>query len=1156
VQQTLGFLYRSAVLVLLLMTSLAAAAAAGPVELISKADPVPDSYGTSSVSAMSADGRYVLFQSDAPNLIPGQVDGNGFPDLFLRDRVAGTTTLISHAAGKPDVAGHAPGGDFDPDSYNLDADISADGRYVVFVSLWTDLVPGQSGLDGAGNVFLWDRVTGTTTLVSHASGDPAAATAGLSFGARISADGNYVAFVSDGNDLVAGQTPSAAGVRFNIYLYHRPSGSLTLISHRSGDLTTGGGDESVLPVISADGGYVAFVSQASDLIPGLDLAGAQSIFLYQRATGAITLVSHASGSPLGAPNNVSSEIRISADGRWIAFLSLATNLIAGQVPTSSTYPKNAFLYDRVSGELRLVSHTTASPQTPGFASSLAMSADGRYVAFDSGAPDLVPGQVNLAAGGNVFVYDRVANATSLVSHNRDSATTTPSSPGSGGPSLSADGRYIAYVSVAVDLVPHQTDVPNGLDVFVYDQNAGTTVLASHVRASLTTAANGPSNSPRLSADGGVVAFGSRATDLAEGQVDPNGLQDLFLFERRSAEVTALSRPVPDLPAVTPIGPSSSADISADGRYVVFASEAAGLVPGQVDTPYVNDLEDGERGTWDVFLRDRTTGKTTLLSRSQTSPPTAASGFMPALSADGKFAAFVAPDRGPNGEPLGRLYVYARETDTLILANHAPGAPGRPDGVPRNRAALSADGRFVAYVCSACDLVPGQRDGEGGQGESLNVFLYDRVTGTNTLVSHAAGSPTTTGDRDSQEPRISADGRFVVFSSMASDLVAGQAGPSGAPNVFVFDRATGAVALVNHVAGSATTAAGNAYDAALSADGRWIAFRSGATNLVPGQIDTNGKTDVFLYDRVSGGTVLVSHASSSRVTAGSADLDYYAGNIPVSLSADGRWVVFASQATDLVPGGVNPAQAVTVYLYDRTSGGVTLVGSAAGPPNVASQALEPGISADGSRITFLSTASNLVPGQSSGSLLNLFVQDRITGSRTLAGQVGPFPNGVSINLSVIPRLSADGRRIAFTSFSPLVPGDFNGSWDAYVFDDAATVPPGGPVQVPPCTLFGGSLHSNARKVLKVAGSCGVPAGVKQVAVKLTVSQGTGQGNVQLYPGNVRTPSAGILRFERGVIRTAGFTLSLSTNGTGTIALLPFVRGNGTVRVSVEIDGYTP
>ena len=111
-------------------------------------------------------------------------------------------------------------------------------------------------------------------------------------------------------------------------------------------------------------------------------------------------------------------------------------------------------------------------------------------------------------------------------------------------------------------------------------------------------------------------------------------------------------------------------------------------------------------------------------------------------------------------------------------------------------------------------------------------------------------------------------------------------------------------------------------------------------------------------------------------------------------------------------------------------------------------------------------------------------------------------------------------------------------------------------MPPCALFTGALRSNARKVLKVAGSCGVPPGAKRVIVKLTVSQATGQGNVQLYPGNVRTPAAGILRFQRGQTSTSSFDLPLSTNGTGTLALLPFVRGNGTVKVSVEVNGYVP
>jgi Tol biopolymer transport system component len=582
----------------------------------------------------------------------------------------------------------------------------------------------------------------------------------------------------------------------------------------------------------------------------------------------------------------------------------------------------------------------------------------------------------------------------------------------------------------------------------------------------------------------VVTFGSYATNLAAGQIDPNGFQDLFQFDRKSAEVTELSQAASDLHAVTPIGPSSAADLSADGRWVIFASEAAGLVAGQVDTLYSIDPY-GETGTWDVFLRDRATGKTTLLSRSKASPPTSASGFYPALSADGNFAAFTVPGHDSNGQSLGSLTVYDRAADALILANHLPGSAGQPDGIPYGRPALSADGRWIAYTCSECHLVAGEQSGRQFGDQGLDVYLYDRVTGTNTLVSHASGLPATTGDQDSQEPRISADGRFVVFSSVASDLVAGQTGVDDSPNVFVFDRTTGAVTLVNHTAGSPAAASGPAYYAVISADGRWI--------------------------------------------------------------------VFASQATDLVPGVIYPVHTTAIYLYDRTTGAVSLVSSAAGSPNIALYGWEPGISADGSQITFLGTGTGFVPGQGAGTATNLFVQDRATGARTLVGRVlaqPSYPEGIGAYVSLISRLSADGRVIAFTSDSPLVAGDFNQTWDAFVYDAAAQ---GGPMAVPPCVLFNGVLHANVRRPLTAAGACGVPATAKQVAIKLTISQGTGQGNVQLFAGTATTPAAGILRFSRGATRSAPFNVSL---GNGVSSLLPFVAGNGTVGVSVEVDGYVP
>src|SRR5215210_870414 len=156
-------LHRSALritlLVLLTLTAGAADGRAATVELVSQADPFPDSSGAAGRLALSADGRYAAFISDAPNLAPGQVDDNFHFDVFLHDRVTDTTTLVSHAAGSPNRAGPT---DLEAFYLSLDLPISADGRYVAFVSVETDLVPCVTGTNGWANVFLWDRVAGTT----------------------------------------------------------------------------------------------------------------------------------------------------------------------------------------------------------------------------------------------------------------------------------------------------------------------------------------------------------------------------------------------------------------------------------------------------------------------------------------------------------------------------------------------------------------------------------------------------------------------------------------------------------------------------------------------------------------------------------------------------------------------------------------------------------------------------------------------------------------------------------------------------------------------------------------------------------------------------------------------------------------------------------
>ena len=1109
-------------------------AGAATVELVSKAETAADSFGVNLQPALSADGRYVVFISTAPNLAPGQEDDNRAYDIFLHDRLLGTTTLVSHAAGSPARA--AGLGTFDS------VEISADGRYVAFSGGGMDLVPGATGTNRFGNVYLWDRVTGTTTLVSHAAGLPGTAADGGSYGVHLSADGNFLVFSSDSSNLVAGQA-EPNGPTADVFLWSRASDTTTLVSRRDGTTATAANQSSLTTAISADGGAVVFTTRATDLLQTvIDVNEEPDVYAYQRSTGTLSLVSRAASALQGAAGASPDFAAVSADGRYVAFASASDQLVPAQVDDGAVN-YDAFLYDRMTGEMRLASHaSTSARHARGIfdASVIAMSADGRYVAFSSQATDLVPGQTDTNGGLDVFVFDRVTGLIALASHSRDSATTAGAGTFSsaGRPSLSADGRFVVFNSYATDLVPGQADASNTIDVFLYDQASGSVTLVSHTRASASTPGNGQSFSRALSADGGVAAFLSYATDLGEGQADPYLFLDLFLYERTTGEITSASRRDPSLtPPLTSLYSSILGGLSADGRSMAFLQLTRGI----------------------AALRDTVAGTTTRLS-----PPVSPKkvSLDVVLSADGRVAAFLL------GQVIGgsaeELYLYDRTAGVYALVNHALDMPTQPEGSPSS-VALSADGRYVAYQCSACGLVAGH-PGPGPFGSGFQeVFLYDRVTGANTLVSHAAGSPTARAGDYSYAPAISADGRYVVFWSFARDLVPGQIGTFFSADLFVFDRMTGSTELVTHVPGFPTMSAGasgasRVSRAAVSADGRFIAFESALSTLVPGQVDPNQGTDIFLRDQRARTTVLVSHAASSPVTAATLSTFSLGPEDVVSMSADGRFLVYESWATDLVAGADDTNGAHDVFLYDRLTDASSLVSHASGAPlragNGRSEA--PSLSADGSHVAFLSRATDLVPGPTPPlatlTSRNLYVKDRSTSNTAFIGQAFKLFGRPDPALSFAPRLSADGRRIAFSSDAALVPGDYNDTFDVYLWDQD------GIVAVPPCKLLDTRrrsdrpiLASDVQRTVAIRGACGVPATAKQAVVKVTVFNPSGKGNLRFYPGAVTGTLSGILRFERGVTRTESFTLPLSANGTVTI--LPFVAGKGTVHVAVEVNGYS-
>jgi Tol biopolymer transport system component len=477
--------------------------------------------------AISDDGRYLVYSSTAANLVAGQVDTNGGDDVLLFDRVAHTNTLVSHTPGSATTAANGA---------SRYAVISADGNWVAFVSRATNLVPGLAKHNNGADVFLFQRATGAVSLVSHASssmtttgdgvsgdllGPPVEALAG---GLSVSGDGRFVAFSSAATDL-APLAPNH-GVS-NVFLYDRQGGTVTLVSHP----VAGSFESSQNPALSRDGRYVAFTSDATHMLPGqVDTSGTSNVFLYEVATGALTLVSHVPGSAVTTGNNFSRSPALSDDGSFVAFESGATDLVGDplhDINGGGILGVDVFLYSRQSGAVTLVSHTPGQATTTGNQASWtgAISGDGNRVAFQSWASNLVAGQNETQFGYQVFLYDRQGGgAVSLVSHTPANFTTTGNND-SEYPVLSGDGRYVAFSSVAGNLVTGQSGSTR--NVFRYDRVTGTALLASHTPGSSTAVGNSDSDVPVLSADGQYVAFDSVATNLVAG--DANGAQDVFLF---------------------------------------------------------------------------------------------------------------------------------------------------------------------------------------------------------------------------------------------------------------------------------------------------------------------------------------------------------------------------------------------------------------------------------------------------------------------------------------------------------------------------------------------------------------------------------------------------------------------------------------------------
>jgi hypothetical protein len=387
--------------------------------------------------------------------------------------------------------------------------------------------------------------------------------------------------------------------------------------------------------------------------------------------------------------------------------------------------------------------------------------------------------------------------------------------------------------------------------------------------------------PAISADGQIVAFYSYATNLVAG--DTNGSIDIFVHDRSTGLTERVSV---DSAGAEGNNDSYSPAITADGQIVAFSSRASNLVAG------------GTNGYPQVFVHDRSTGLTELVSVRSNGNEGNSFSYEPAISADGQIVAFRSyASNLVVGDTNGVEDVFVHDRATGITKRVSVDSSGAEGNRASSTVAISADGQIVAFQSYASNLVAGDTNGVG------DVFVHDRATGITERVS--VDSSGAEGNSDSYFGSISADGQIVAFPSDATNLVAGDT--NGASDAFVHDRSTG---LTERVSVDSSGAEGNddsgRYGLLISEDGQVVTFQSYATNLVAG--DTNATSDAFVHDRATGITERVSVDSSGA--EGNDD----SGRYGLSISADGQIVAFSSAASNLVGGDTNGT--FDIFVHER------------------------------------------------------------------------------------------------------------------------------------------------------------------------------------------------------------------------------------------------
>jgi len=804
--------------------------------------------GDSLYGQVSTNGQFVLFESQTGNLVAGVT--NWFGDILVRDLQAGITTAASVASN---------GGQANGRSY--DSVMTSDGRYVAFASMASNLVSGDN--NGIPDVFVRDMVSGTTTLASvGATGLPGNTTMATP---QITPDGNYVAFYSSATGMVAG-----ASVNGEVYVRDLNGGTTTWASVDAAAIMQSAFGETVsnvssyYPRLSDDGELVAFKSTGTNVI------GLTAIFVYDQVLDLTTLVTtNAIGSLPDDENRYGPEI--TPTGRFVAY--------ASQEPPGGGTNSSVYVWDSLADTNILVSTDGTGVPTNTISDTPVMSRNGRYVVFRSNATTLVTNAVS--AGFHFYLRDLQAGTTKLVDVDTNGVGSTD--VGSAFPSVSADGRIVVFNEPDGQLV--SGDFNNALDVFARDTVAGSNELISQRNPSLisqTGDAMARMSPYSISGNGRWAVFESFADDLVPN--DTNGHCDVFLRDLWTGAMSLVSAGMGGAPALG--GNSDSAVISANGRYVAFASGATNLTADLVTN--IN-----------IFRRDLQTGTTILVSANTGGPSTIMTNYSdPVISADGRFIAYL------TARPSFATYwrdVSSNAAVSLGSMGSSSSSPFLPS--------MSADGRYVAYSTNAqlrihdmqlgidiytnppmytAGIIPSAAISPDGSRVlfqtntvSPQYVRVDQVaTGANLLLFNSTTPVQGSG-------QWSGDSRYVVFTGVTntSDTV---------NKVYLCDLVTTNFMLISRNAtnGGPPNAASDM--PVISGDGRFITYRSFATDIVAG--DTSPVPKIYLFDRLAGTNAILCAAQT-----GSNPFPWISAPV---ISAGAENVAFLSVGSDLVTNDFN------------------------------------------------------------------------------------------------------------------------------------------------------------------------------------------------------------------------------------------------------------